>query len=127
MQQILIMHRSGTRTLNQEWKTPRPLTIGSRIAFKAKFLGKELSYRYEIKVYEPGQQLVMQTAEGPFPMKTIYTWRTYNDHACTMTLRNVGEPSGFSRLFAPFMKLAMKRANANDLKLLESILEQQNF
>jgi len=27
-----------------EWQTPKPLDIGSLIAFKAQFLGKELAY-----------------------------------------------------------------------------------
>jgi hypothetical protein len=27
-----------------EWQTPRPLTVGSRIAFVAEFLGRRLAY-----------------------------------------------------------------------------------
>ncbi|MEO6290624.1 MAG: SRPBCC family protein [Ginsengibacter sp.] len=106
-----------------EWKTPKPLGIGSRISFKAKFLGKELAYIYEIKEYRPGQLLVMSTSEGPFPMQTTYQWQAINDHACSMTLRNSCKPNGFSKLLSPFMKLAMSRANKKDLKLLKSIME----
>lgn len=40
-----------------------------------------------------------------------------------MTLRNRGEPSGFSRVAAPLMAVAMRRANRKDLRLLASILE----
>ena len=42
-----------------------------------------------------------------------------------MTLRNRGEPSGFSGFAAPLMAGAMKRANTKDLALLKSILEAE--
>jgi hypothetical protein len=35
-----------------------------------------------------------------------------------MTLRNRGEPAGFSRLAGPFTAMAMRRANRNDLAAL---------
>jgi uncharacterized membrane protein len=57
-----------------EWKTPKPLTSHSRVAFKARFLGRQLSYVYEIIELVPGQKLVMQTADGPFSMETTYLW-----------------------------------------------------
>jgi hypothetical protein len=40
-----------------------------------------------------------------------------------MTLRNRGEPSGFSDLATPLMAGAMRRANGKDLERLKSILE----
>ena len=40
-----------------------------------------------------------------------------------MTLRNRGEPAGFSKLVAPLMASAMRRANGKDLAKLASILE----
>jgi hypothetical protein len=65
----------------------------------------------------------MRTAEGPFPMETTYTWSLAADGTTRMTLRNRGEPAGFSKLVAPFMAMAIRRANRNDLRRLKAILE----
>jgi hypothetical protein len=40
-----------------------------------------------------------------------------------MTLRNRGEPSGFSRVSGTLMAPAMRRANRKDLRRLKSLLE----
>ena len=106
-----------------EWKTPPPFRVGSKVAFVAHFLGRRMAYTYEIVEFVPGRRLVMRTAEGPFPMETAYTWESAGDGATRMTLRNRGTPAGFSRLFAPFIAVAMKRANRKDLAALKALLE----
>jgi len=105
-----------------EWKTPAAVAVGSKIAFVAHFLGRRIAYTYEIVDYIPRERLVMRTAEGPFPMETTYTWETVAD-ATKMTLRNHGVPSGFSMVAAPFMRMAMRRANQKDLAKLKRLLE----
>ena len=74
----------------------------------------------------PDERLVMGTAEGPFPMETAYTWADTPDGGTLMTLRNRGEPAGFTRLGAPMMAMAMRRANWNDLREIKRILEAQS-
>ncbi len=107
-----------------DWQTPRPISVGSRIAFVAQFLGRRLAYTYHVVTHDPGEHLVMRTSEGPFPMETSYTWEAVADGTTRMTLRNRGEPAGFSRLAAPFMASAIRRANRKDLARLKKILEQ---
>ena len=106
-----------------EWKSAPPLRVGSRIAFVAHFLGKRLAYTYEVVEFVPGSRFVMRTAEGPFPMETTYTWESVGGGSTRMTLRNRGAPSGFSRLAAPFMAMAMRNANRKDLSRLKELLE----
>ena len=106
-----------------EWKTPRPAVVGSRIAFVARFLGRRIAYTYEVAERVDGERFVMRTAHGPFPMETTYAWRDAAAGRTHMTLRNRGEPAGFSRLAAPFMAPAMRRANAKDLRRLKALLE----
>ena len=102
--------------------TPGPVAVGSRVAFIARFLGKELNYTYEFVEYVPGEKLVMRTAQGPFPMQTTYTW-TDDDGGTRMSLGNSGSPSGFSRLAGLFMAPMIRRETRKDLQRLKSILE----
>jgi hypothetical protein len=106
-----------------EWKTPPPLHIGTEVAFVARFLGRELRYTYAIVEHTP-ESLVMRTAEGPFPMETSYRYESMADGSTRMSLQNRGLPSGFSRLVAPFIRMAMRRATSKDLKVLKQILER---
>jgi hypothetical protein len=66
----------------------------------------------------------MSTSEGPFPMETTYTWDDTATGGTRMTLRNRGEPSGFTKVGAPMMARAMRRANRKDLQRLKAILER---
>ncbi len=99
----------------------------------AHFLGRRLSYTYEVVEFVPGRRLVMRTASGPFPMETTYTFDDAETDAgeggsagggssTLVRLRNRGEPSGFARMTAPAMAAAVRRANVKDLQRLRSVL-----
>ena len=106
-----------------ELETPRPVVVGSRMRFTARFMGRQLVYTYRVEELVPGERLVMRTDEGPFPMETTYSWTDAGADATTMTLRNRGEPAGFAKVGTPLMEAAMRRANRKDLIQLKRILE----
>ncbi len=106
-----------------DWQTSPPLSVGSKMTFTARFLGRRLEYTYEVVELVPNERLVMRTAQGPFPMETIYNWTPVDTTSTRMTLRNRGEPAGFSRIVAPLMRPAMRRANRKDLRMIKAILE----
>ena len=104
-------------------ETPGPLSVGSQITFTAKFLGRSLIYTYEVRDLVPGERFTQSTSEGPFPMETTYHWESLPSGGTRMSLRNRGEPSGFSKVLAPLLSGAMRRANQKDLARLKIILE----
>ena len=106
-----------------EWETTPPAVVGSRVRFRAQFLGRTLEYTYTVREIEPGARFVMATAQGPFPMETMYMWQDAGPGATQMSLRNRGEPSGFAAVTAPVMARAMRRANQADLQRLKALLE----
>ena len=106
------------------WVTDPPARTGAQVAFVARFLGRKLEYTYELAEVVPGVRVVMRTQQGPFPMETTYTWEATAAGGTRMTLRNRGEPAGFSRFAKPLMAPAIRRANRKDLAALKAILER---
>ena len=111
------------RIATVEWVTDPPPVQGSLMMFRARFMGRDLRYTYEIVDLRAGETLTMRTMEGPFPMNTVYTWSAVDADTTVMTLRNHGNPTGFSKLTAPVMSFAMRRAMAQDLAALKRLLE----
>lgn len=105
-----------------EWQSPKPADVGSRIAFVAEFLGRRIAYTYEVRELVPAERFVMATSDGPFAMETTYEWTDAGAGTC-MRLRNRGRPSGFSKMTAPLLATAIRRANRKDLARLKTILE----
>ena len=105
-----------------EWETPPPLAVGSRLRFRARFMGRTLEYTYEIRELDPLQRLVMGMSDGPFAMETTYEWADAGA-GTRMTLRNRGEPEGYMRMLSAVIEAGMRRANRADLARLKALLE----
>lgn len=105
------------------WHGGPGVRVGARVDFEARFLGRTLRYTYELVEVQPGRRLVMSTAQGPFPMRTTYTWEDAGRGRTRMRLRNQGQPSGFARVGAPALASAMRRTTTADLARLKELLE----
>lgn len=104
------------------WKTEPPVAIGSQVEFVARFLGRELQYTYEFVGLETDRRVEMR-ASDPFPMETIYDFQSGGEGRTRMSLRNRGEPTGFSKVMSPLMSIMMRRAIRKDLLKLKELLE----
>lgn len=104
------------------WESSPPLAVGSRLRFRARFLGRTLEYTYEVVELVPTDRLVMSMASGPFAMETSYRWED-TALGTRMTLRNRGQPEGYLRMLGGVVAAAMRRANRADLARLKALLE----
>jgi hypothetical protein len=98
-----------------EWKSPKPLSAGSEVAFEAEFMDRTLEYTYQVTEYTPGESLVMSSTSGPFPMETSYRFSDTPTGGTKVELRN--------RADDPDMASAIGIENRKDLARLKSILE----
>ena len=105
------------------WETPKPLAVGSRLAFETRIMGRTRSQVYEVTVHSPPHKLVMRTRESGFPAETTYTWHETRDGQTRMTLRNVGVPEGPLLLMGPLFETIVRRRCRGDLKVLRALLE----
>ena len=105
------------------WQTPPPVAVGTRVAFVASFLGKRLSYTYEVVELDLPHRLVMRTDDGPFPMETTYEWAAEGDRT-RMRLRNRGEPPGVLGKVDAVVAAQVRRSTTKDLAKLAALLRR---
>jgi uncharacterized membrane protein len=105
------------------WRTRKPLAVGTQVGFLAESLGRQLEFVYEVTLLVPGEQLVMRSEAGRFPMETTYSWRDEPGGGTRMSLSNHAEPRGVGRLSAALLRRSMRRSNVKDLSRLKHVLE----
>ncbi|GFG53864.1 ATPase [Mycolicibacterium agri] len=101
------------------WETPPPLDVGTRIRLTSGFLGRTVEHTSEVAELVAGELLVMRS----LLTETTYRWTDSDEGGTWMTVRNRGEPTAYPGLAAPIIATAIRRATANDLDRLKSILE----
>jgi hypothetical protein len=109
--------------LQRECSGRGPWPSRSAIAIPALPRRRRPAYTYEVVALVENEQLIMRTAQGPFPMETTYEWSADGPTTTLMRLRNRGQPSGFTRIAAPALAAAVRRNTTKDLARLKRILE----
>jgi uncharacterized membrane protein len=107
-----------------EWQGEHTLRVGTRVRFRAHFLGRHLDYDVEVTDFVPGDHLSLRVVDGPFPMETEYRFESLGDAQTRVTQTHRGMPSGFARLAARVLMYAMHRTPMKDLQQLKVILEK---
>lgn len=105
------------------WITDKKIVQGAKMDFKARFMGRELAYTYEITHLITREIMVMSTSEGPLPMTTVYEWSKVDEERTRLLMINKGEPKGFAKVAKPLMSSIMTKSNKKDLENLKLILE----
>lgn len=104
--------------------TTPPVGAGTRVARVAGFLGRRIEYVNEIKVFDKGKRLVMQSIKGPFPMHITYDFEDAVGGAAAVRLRIQGEASGFFKLATPLLAGQVRKSIFADLGRLKKVMEE---
>ena len=102
--------------------TDPPVALGTTVERIATFLGKRIEYVLEIVEYESESLIAMRSIKGPFPMDVRYEFLEASGGTLAR-IRIKGGASGFYKLAAPVLSLAVRRSIRNDLETLKDLLE----
>lgn len=113
------------RIISIQWKTPKPIQLNSKIAYKSKFIGAVISYTYEVVFFEENKKLMLKIKEGMLPLSTTFAWNSIDENTTIMTITTIGKLKMFSTILSPFASSIMKQRNKKDLKKLKETLENK--
>ena len=104
------------------WEGTPAFAPGARFVFHTKFLGRTLSYRYEIVEYIAAHHFVLRTVGGA-PLVTRAEWSELAPNKTLMRVRTVGGLTA-PLLAAPLIPTALRRETAASLARLKALVEQ---
>ena len=104
--------------------TGEPFGVGSQVARVAGFLGRKMEYINEVVEWDGDRRFEMKSVKAPFPMTVVYEFEDAEGDATLMRIRAGGDASGFYRIAAPALNLAVRRGIQGDLAQLKELLER---
>jgi hypothetical protein len=100
---------------------PGRLRPGSRVERTVRFGGRVFSYEYVVTAAE-GDRFVEMQVEKPFPIWIRYELAEESS-GTRVRIHTKGDPKGFFRLAAPWMKRSVRKSITSDLANLKSQVE----
>ncbi len=103
-----------------------PVDIGSTFIVKNKMGGRIQEFKNEVIAYEPGHKFGFRSGGGAFGYYTSErTFEENNGKTIIIEAIEAEGPSGFLKIFMPFILGFIKKSHHNSMNRLKEILESQ--
>jgi hypothetical protein len=105
------------------WEGEPTFTVGARFVFRTRFLGRTLTYPYEVIEFVPHDRLLLHTVEGA-ALDTTAQWREVSPGRTRLSVRTTGDLPA-PALAAPLIPSTLRRETAASLRRLKALVEQR--
>lgn len=108
-----------------EQLTPGPIGKETQVRRQARFLGRRIDYVLAVSEFVAGRRMVMESVEGPFPMRVTYEFEPAGSEQTRARIRVQGTASKFYGITDWLMAPMVRRNISKDLKQLKGLLERE--
>ena len=105
--------------------TQPPISVGTQVQRRAKFMGRTIDYVLEVRTLEPDHLMVMESIKSPFPMHMTYQFDALDPGTTRATIRVQGTARTFYGLADFLMAPMVKRNLQQDLRRLKATMERE--
>ena len=105
--------------------TQPPISVGTQVQRRAKFMGRTIDYVLEVRTLEPDHLMVMESIKSPFPMHVTYQFDTLDPGTTRATIRVQGTARTIYGLADFLMAPMVKRNLQQDLRRLKATMERE--
>jgi Polyketide cyclase / dehydrase and lipid transport len=105
--------------------TQLPVSKGTQVQRRAKFMGRTINYVLEVRTLEPDHLMVMESIKSPFPMNVTYQFDALDTGTTLVKIRVQGTARTFYGLADFLMAPMVKRNLNNDLRRLKAKMESE--
>lgn len=106
------------------WTSDGPIGTGSTYEQRARFMGRDIVSVFEVRRFEPGRLIEIETIESTFPIKVVRTVEPTGDTSCRVSADISGGPEkGPMKWFEPLMAGRAQKSVDADYDRLVQLLE----